>query len=171
MRGTTDAKVSIMSPMKNEHILSWKMEDNLRELLFSTLKKHNETVCMKIRLLHAVAAADAMGGALSQHDIKLLCPDYPGKLGVVPLISSLIREHLPEVVYYDRVSNQAMLEPYLSVEIECSWCTEEDFEESLICPNCYGQRKIAKRVAPPELTPYETYDVFVCDQVTQSLVS
>lgn len=153
--------------MTSRQTLSWKMDDTTREILFECLKKHDEAMSLKLRLLHAVAAADFIGEALSQDEVKKLCPDYPGKQTVIEMISGLIKTFMPAVIYYSPSLQLASTEPFQMIEEECIWCTNFDFEESLICPSCYGRRKIKKTVSPTDTIPYNTYDVFVCKQVKQ----
>lgn len=147
------------------HSLTWKMDGPTRERCIDLLKNIDERVTSRIRLLHAMTAGEIAGG-LSHAAACSLCPDYVDSRSALELIGSLIKEFLPPVIYEDADTGALSIQPYAYVEVECSWCTDEDLEESLICPCCYGVRRVTKKVVPVDLLVHDTIDVFVCREVS-----
>ena len=145
------------------------MDDATRERCIDALKGYDESTCTLIRRLHIFAAAEATGNSLPKEALAELCPEYQGLVSALGEIKRLVSNNLPRVVYYDAIKKEALLGPYYFKVVECSWCTDDDLEESLICPSCYGTRKVQQTVMSTSTIEYDTLDVFVCSEVMDLL--
>lgn len=152
-----------------KHHLTWKMDPQVREKCIEVLKEYNEGACSLIRQLHVFAFAELTGNSVPRENIADMCPEYGGPVPAVKEIKRLVTNELPRVVYFDVTRKEARLSPYDIRVVECSWCRDDDFEESLLCPSCYGTRKSQETVVRTSIEAHDTLDVFVCAEVMELL--
>jgi hypothetical protein len=150
--------------MKNVE-LEWKIPRDVRDACLDSLKCLNEAAVNRLQLFHALAVTEAGGEGFFDLDAaREICPDYPGLVGILPTVLHLLEENFPHVVWYSLDGEGAQTEapPFE----DCKMCEGEEWEEAILCPQCYGSGKTQIQ----NHHPVRTLDVFISQNVSRKIL-
>jgi hypothetical protein len=149
--------------MKNVK-LDWAVESDVRNICLDALRCVNESTVNRVMLLHALTVIEMVSeGLFDTAAAAEIYEGYPGLKNSLPSFLHHIK-NFPEMVWYSPTEGIAQCEdpPFE----DCGLCLDEDWEEAILCPQCYGSGKIGII----NFHPIKTMDILISKSISRIIL-